>query len=148
MRLCQIQNKKIGSFSGWIQISNKSSYVQISKFIFLKNKMTALMAKHEENSSLYLEDLPNEILLKIFSYLETSDVFHCGQMSKRIRKISHDGRKLDSNRDFWAAFRFLINAKVKYRGRKWNTKRRYLKHLIARKRFDSPRFRARCNWNK
>ena len=48
------------------------------------------MAKYQDSSALLLEDLPNEILLKIFSYLDISDIIHCGQMSKRFRKISHD----------------------------------------------------------
>ena len=35
-------------------------------------------------------DLPNEIILKVLSYTEITDVLRCGQVSKRIRTISND----------------------------------------------------------
>ena len=35
-------------------------------------------------------DLPDELILKVFSYTETTDILRCGQVSKRIRNISHD----------------------------------------------------------
>ena len=35
-------------------------------------------------------DLPDELILKVFSYTETMDVLRCGQVSKRIRTISND----------------------------------------------------------
>ena len=41
-------------------------------------------------SILNLEDLPNELILKVLSFLETIDLICCGQLSKRIRAISHD----------------------------------------------------------
>ena len=41
-------------------------------------------------SILNLEDLPNELILKVLSSLETIDLIYCGQLSKRIRAISHD----------------------------------------------------------
>ena len=37
------------------------------------------------------QDLPDEVLLKILSFSETKDLIGCGQVSKRIRRISHDG---------------------------------------------------------
>jgi len=37
-----------------------------------------------------LEDLPDEVILKIFSFLDLKDILRCGQMSKRIRAISND----------------------------------------------------------
>ena len=37
-----------------------------------------------------LEDLPNEILLKILSLLDIKGVLQCGQSSKRLREISND----------------------------------------------------------
>ena len=40
---------------------------------------------------LTFQDLPDELLLKILSFGETKDLIGCGQVSKRIRKISHDG---------------------------------------------------------
>ena len=36
------------------------------------------------------EELPNEVLQKIFSYLDPGKLFLCGQLSKRIRAICHD----------------------------------------------------------
>ena len=35
-------------------------------------------------------DLPDELILKVFSYTETVDLLRCGQVSKRIRTISND----------------------------------------------------------
>ena len=36
------------------------------------------------------QDLPDELVLKILSYSETKDLISCGQLSRRIRQISHD----------------------------------------------------------
>ena len=35
-------------------------------------------------------DLPDELILKVFSCTETADILRCGQVSKRIRNISND----------------------------------------------------------
>ena len=40
--------------------------------------------------TLKFEDLPNELILKVFGYLKIKELIHCGQLSKRIREISHD----------------------------------------------------------
>ena len=40
--------------------------------------------------TLRLEDLPDELILKVFSFLGTRDLICMGQMSNRIRAISHD----------------------------------------------------------
>ena len=37
-----------------------------------------------------LGDLPDEVILKMFSYLSLKDLMNCGQVSERIRAISHD----------------------------------------------------------
>ena len=37
-----------------------------------------------------IQDLPDEIILKVINYLEIEDLTRCGRLSKRIRKISHD----------------------------------------------------------
>ena len=37
------------------------------------------------------QDLPDELILQILSYSDTKELISCGQVSKRIRKISHDG---------------------------------------------------------
>ena len=47
-------------------------------------------AKRQKMSSVYLEDLPDEILLKICRHLSMKEIVYCAQMSKRIRKISND----------------------------------------------------------
>ena len=41
---------------------------------------------------LNFQDLPDELVLKILGYSETKDLVTCGQVSKRIRRISHDGK--------------------------------------------------------
>ena len=41
-------------------------------------------------SLLRLEDMPDEILLKILTNLEIKDLIRCGQLCKRIRAISSD----------------------------------------------------------
>ena len=43
------------------------------------------------NKMLNFQDLPDELLLKIFGYSETKDLITYGQVSKRMRKISRDG---------------------------------------------------------
>ena len=40
---------------------------------------------------LNFQDLPDEVVLKILSFSETKDLISCGQVSKRIRRISRDG---------------------------------------------------------
>ena len=39
---------------------------------------------------LNLEDLPHEVILQILTYSETKDLTSCGQLSKRIRRISRE----------------------------------------------------------
>ena len=41
---------------------------------------------------LNFQDLPDELVLKILGYSETKDLITYGQVSKRIRRISHDGK--------------------------------------------------------
>ena len=48
------------------------------------------MSKDQKLSFFPLEDLPNEILLKILSLLDIKGVLQCGQSSTRLRKISND----------------------------------------------------------
>ena len=40
---------------------------------------------------LNFQDLPDELVLKILSYPKAKDLISCGQVSKRIRRISRDG---------------------------------------------------------
>ena len=41
---------------------------------------------------LNFQDLPDELVLKLLSYSETKDLISCGQVSKRIRRISRDSK--------------------------------------------------------
>ena len=36
------------------------------------------------------QDLPNEIIVKVLNCLNVKDLLYCGQVSKRIRAVSHD----------------------------------------------------------
>ena len=45
------------------------------------------MAKRQKMSALQLEDLPEEMILTVFTYLDIRDLMSCGQVSKRIRQI-------------------------------------------------------------
>ena len=40
---------------------------------------------------LNFQDLPDELILNILSYQRAKELISCGQVSKRIRRISHDG---------------------------------------------------------
>ena len=40
---------------------------------------------------LNFQDLPDELILKILSYQRAKELISCGQVSKRIRRISHEG---------------------------------------------------------
>ena len=48
------------------------------------------MAKRQKLSFIELDDLPNEIILKIFTFLDIREILKCGQVSQRIRAISND----------------------------------------------------------
>ena len=43
--------------------------------------------KRARMSRLQLEDLPDELILKVFESLKTLELIHCSQVSKRIRRI-------------------------------------------------------------
>ena len=36
------------------------------------------------------QNLPDEIILKVLGHLKVKDLLNCGQLSKRIRAVSHD----------------------------------------------------------
>ena len=50
----------------------------------------ASKAKCQKLSILQFEDLPDEIILGVLSFLDIKDLLICGQTSKRIRNISND----------------------------------------------------------
>ena len=45
------------------------------------------MAELQKISDLQLEDLPDEMILKVLSYVNIGDLMRCGQVSKRFGKI-------------------------------------------------------------
>ena len=47
-------------------------------------------AKRQKMCDIKFEEMPDEILLKIFLNLSTKEIFYCAQMSKRLRKICYD----------------------------------------------------------
>ena len=44
----------------------------------------------EKTQTFELGNLPDEVILQMFSYLSVKDLMNCGQVSERIRSISHD----------------------------------------------------------
>ena len=48
--------------------------------------------KHQTMNYITLEDLPNELILKVISYLNFQELLICGQISRRIRTITYDER--------------------------------------------------------
>ena len=48
------------------------------------------MSKRQKLSFVQLEDLPDEVILKICSFMDIREILKCGQVSKRIRAISKD----------------------------------------------------------
>ena len=68
---------------------------KLYSFIFLKLSisdfhLTSRMSKRQKLSFFPLGDLPDEILLKIFSYMNIKGVLQCGKVSMRFRAISND----------------------------------------------------------
>ena len=53
------------------------------------NKIQKLDSKTSQTIA-KIEDLPNEIILKVLGYLDIKDLLCCGQVSKRIRTITYD----------------------------------------------------------
>ena len=48
------------------------------------------MAALQKLSSCQLDDLPNEVILKLFGFLDIKELLLCGQVCKRLRAISND----------------------------------------------------------
>ena len=58
----------------------------------------------EKTQTFELGNLPDEVTLKILSYLSMKELINCGQVAKRIRAISHDEtlwRKVNLHRKPW-----------------------------------------------
>ena len=61
-------------------------------FVCFLNENKIIQTKDPvSNKMLNMEDLPDELVLKILSYSETNQLLICGQVSKRIGRISNDG---------------------------------------------------------
>ena len=48
------------------------------------------MAKRQKLSSYHLDDLPDEVILKMLGFLNIKELLLCGQVSKRLRAIAND----------------------------------------------------------
>ena len=46
--------------------------------------------KSKDNKMFNFQELPDELVLKVLSYSKTKDLISSGQVSKRVRRISHD----------------------------------------------------------
>ena len=58
---------------------------EVESLLLLGKKSTM---KHQKMFAIKLEDLPVEVLLKVFNYLELIDLYRCGQVSKRLKSVS------------------------------------------------------------
>ena len=73
-------------------------------------------------STLSLNDVPDEVILRVFSNLEIKDFIRCGQVSKRIRAISQDQSlwlriNLNENKSVATGFlEYVLNNGCKYLG--------------------------------
>jgi len=56
----------------------------------IHRKKMEQVCKRQKRDFEVLEDLPEEIILKIFSHLALKDLFNCTVLSKRIRNIAYD----------------------------------------------------------
>ena len=64
------------------------------------------MAKHQKLSSYQLDELPDEVILKIVGFLDLKGLLLCGQVSKRLQAIAND-------ESLWLKLNFC-NRKVPY----------------------------------
>ena len=49
-----------------------------------------IMAELQNLPSYQLDDLPDEVLLKVFGFLDSNELILCSQVSKRLQAISND----------------------------------------------------------
>jgi hypothetical protein len=54
------------------------------------NERLATSAKRRKISTKTLDDLPDEVLLKIYAFLSIKNLVRCSGVSKRIRRVCHD----------------------------------------------------------
>ena len=60
---------------------------------------------HHEAQEVYLNGLPAEVLLKIFTFLDIKDLYRCNKVSKRIRSIGLD-------ESLWQKINLNLNLKI------------------------------------
>jgi len=60
---------------------------------------------HHEAQEVYLDGLPAEVLLKIFTFLDIKDLYRCNKVSKRIRSIGLD-------ESLWQKINLNLNQKI------------------------------------
>ena len=60
---------------------------------------------HHEAQEVYLDGLPAEVLLKIFTFLDIKDLYRCIEVSKRIRSIGLD-------ESLWQKINLNLNLKI------------------------------------
>ena len=60
---------------------------------------------HHEAQEVYLDGLPAEVLLKIFTFLDIKDLYRCNKVSKRIRSIGLD-------ESLWQKINLNLNLKI------------------------------------
>lgn len=60
---------------------------------------------HHEVQEIYLDGLPAEVLLKIFTFLDIKDLYRCNKVSKRIRSIGLD-------ESLWQKINLNLNQKI------------------------------------
>ena len=48
------------------------------------------MAKSQKISFYQLNDLPDEVVLKVLGFMDIKELLLCGQVSKRLRAIAND----------------------------------------------------------
>jgi hypothetical protein len=70
--------------------SKKSRKANTSKLGNLRNMAKSRKVKRQEVPRLKLGDLPNELVIRTFSYLNMKDLNNCSQVSKRFRAIVGD----------------------------------------------------------
>jgi len=67
---------------------NKRNICECEPFYNSTPQVLTRSKRRKISSRVTIEDLPNEILLKIFNYLEFKDLGYCAQISHRFRGIS------------------------------------------------------------
>ena len=85
------------------------------------------------------QDLPDELVLKIFSYSEVIDLISCGQVSKRTRNISRDRslwltanleKKIVNNELLEMTLKMNLSSNIEFHLRALNLSQLYITHIL------------------